>query len=105
MPIFQNIYLRAFLRGAALPGMIVMACAAVGVLMDVFSFSPLSGTISGVKAGIALGLFASFVGVFEIIALFFVANNIAIRLRLTQALGYASVWVACIYIILKLSGG
>ncbi|MEP6341779.1 MAG: hypothetical protein ABJ275_00555 [Maricaulaceae bacterium] len=103
MTMFENKALRAFLRGAALPGMIVSACAVIGLLMDVFRSEPILGTISGFQAGIALGLFFSLWGGLEImISIFFISED-AFRYRFIRMLGYFSVWAGCIFIILKVA--
>ena len=99
----SNPYIRAFLRGAALPGMIVAACAAVGFIMDVFREEPILRTISGFKAGIMLGLFISLWGVLEMIGFILTTSDIPWKFRWVRVLGYVTIWVVCILIIFKLA--
>jgi len=53
----QNPLLRAFLRGAALPGMIVATCAAIGFILDIIQKEPPLADINSFKLGIGVGLF------------------------------------------------
>ena len=86
---------KIILRGAAIPGIIVGACAFIAYVYALFEGSNIADTT---KIGIVLGLFISLLGVFEItIGILFSSKDIKTNALLI--LGYLLVWGACLYII------
>jgi len=87
---------KIILRGAAIPGVIVAACALVGFGMALSNNGDIEQTT---KIGVGLGLFFSLWGglylVFEIIS----ARELSWRVRRYLCLGYIITWVACISLI------
>jgi len=87
---------KVVLRGAAIPGMIVGVCAIIGFFYALLN----DGDTKGItKIGAAVGLFFSLWGGLEaMISIFFSSENK--RTGSYLVLGYAIVWMICIYLIL-----
>ncbi|MDB2439741.1 hypothetical protein N9W89_13595 [Hellea sp.] len=86
---------RIVLRGAAIPGVIVGACALIAIVYALFNGSDIVDTV---KIGIGLGVFFSLFGVIEIVVgILFSSKDIKTNSLLI--LGYLLVWGACMYII------
>ncbi|MGB0907496.1 MAG: hypothetical protein ACPGVT_08380 [Maricaulaceae bacterium] len=89
-PIWQIV-----LRGAAIPGMIVVFCSVIGAVMAIFNGNDIWQTA---KIGVWVGLFFSLWGGLEIMILIVVESK-ENRTNFSLALGYFIVWASCLFII------
>lgn len=93
---------RAFLRGAAIPGILTTVFIFGGVIYALF-LAPIPTTIpEAVKIAIFAALFVSFIGVGEIVGTILGGGGFK-RRAWFMALGYVFIWLSCISIAMHLT--
>lgn len=81
-----------FLLGLALPGVIILACAGIGILVSVYNnHTELSELKDAATTGAAVGLFFSLYGVGELVGGILGGSNRLMN-GVYQSLGYLLVW-------------
>ena len=88
---------QSYIRGLAIPGIIILACAAIGAVISILNGNTAPAQIWGAaRIGGFIGFFISMVGVFEMaVALLFADRRFMNGVYM--ALGYLTIWLITAY--------
>lgn len=95
--------LKSFITGLGLPGGLIIAAAAVGVLISIVTGNlGLASLTEAAKLGAYAGFFLSFLGVADIALGWLMGGGARFQNRLYTVAGYLVVWLG-FYLVLRLT--